>query len=64
MLRFCVLWLLGLVSVPAVAADSKLSLLIVDGINNHDWPKANGRPCVAYVQKYYMECRSKRARNS
>lgn len=24
---------------------------------------ANGRPCVAHVQKYYMECRSQRARN-
>jgi hypothetical protein len=21
---------------------------------------ANGRPCVAYVQKYYMECRNRR----
>jgi hypothetical protein len=40
MLRFCVLWLLGLVAVPALAADSKFSLLIVDGMNNHDWPRA------------------------
>ena len=24
---------------------------------------ANGRPCVAYVQKYYMECRNKRGGN-
>ena len=24
---------------------------------------ANGRPCVAYVQKYYMECRNKQGSN-
>lgn len=24
---------------------------------------ANGRPCVAYVQKYYVECRNKRGGN-
>ena len=44
MLRFCVLGLLGLVAVPALAADPapspKLSLLIIDGMNNHDWPRA------------------------
>ncbi|NLS93907.1 MAG: hypothetical protein GXX96_17230 [Planctomycetaceae bacterium] len=37
MLRVCVLGLLGVLAVPAVAVESKLSLLIVDGMNNHDW---------------------------
>ncbi len=25
---------------------------------------ANGRPCIAYVQKYYVECRNQRGANS
>jgi type 1 glutamine amidotransferase len=40
MLRLCVLLLLTLLALPALAADSKLSLLIVDGMNNHDWLRA------------------------
>jgi len=44
MLRHIVLGLLGLAVVSALAADAapppKLSLLIVDGMNNHDWPRA------------------------
>jgi len=40
MLRLCVLGLLSILTVPAVAADSTLSVLIVDGMNNHDWPRA------------------------
>jgi len=46
MLRLCVLCLPGLLAVPALAADptprSTLSVLIVDGMNNHDWPRATG----------------------
>ena len=44
MLRLCVVGLLGLVVVPPLPADPTpqpmLSLLIVDGMNNHDWPRA------------------------
>jgi len=44
MLRHIVLGLLGLAVVSALAADAapppKLSVLIVDGMNNHDWPRA------------------------
>ena len=40
MYRLCVLGLLSILAVPALAADSRLSLLIVDGMNNHDWPRA------------------------
>jgi len=40
MLRLYASVLLGLLAVPALAVDSKLSLLIVDGKNNHDWPRA------------------------
>jgi len=40
MLRLCLL--LALAASPAVAADPspKLSILVVDGMNNHDWPRA------------------------
>ncbi len=48
MLRLCVVVLLGLVAVPGLAADSaappKPSVLIIDGMNNHDWPRATGIP--------------------
>jgi len=42
MIRLCVLVLLGLVATRALAAEqaSRLSVLIVDGMNNHDWPRA------------------------
>ena len=42
MLRLCVVGLLGLVAAPARPAEQlpKLSVLIVDGMNNHDWPRA------------------------
>ena len=42
MLRLCVLGLLGLIAAPALPAEQppKLSVLIVDGMNNHDWPRA------------------------
>jgi len=42
--RFHLFGLLGLLGAPAPAADATppptLSLLIVDGMNNHDWPRA------------------------
>lgn len=44
MVRLCLSCLLGLAAASAPAADPtpppKLSLLIVDGMNNHDWPRA------------------------
>ncbi len=43
MLRFFLIVLLGLLAVSAQAAEpAKLSVLIVDGMNNHDWPRASG----------------------
>ena len=46
MLRHIVLGLLGLAVVSVLPTDAapppKLSLLIVDGMNNHDWPRATG----------------------
>lgn len=46
MSRFYPLVLLGLAAVPALAAGPApprtLSVLIVDGMNNHDWPRATG----------------------
>jgi len=46
MVRLCVLGLLGLIGVPALAAGPApprtLSVLLVDGMNNHDWPRATG----------------------
>ena len=46
MLRHIVLGLLGCAVVSPLPTDaappSKLSLLIVDGMNNHDWPRATG----------------------
>lgn len=41
MLRFCLL--LALAATPALAGEEpspRLSVLIVDGMNNHDWPRA------------------------
>ena len=44
MLRPYVLGLLGFVAVPSLAANPTrpptLSVLVVDGMNNHDWPRA------------------------
>lgn len=42
MLRVCGFGLLSLLAATAMAAEppSKLSVLIVDGMNNHDWPRA------------------------
>jgi uncharacterized protein len=42
MFRVCGLGLLSLLAATVMAAEqpSKLSVLIVDGMNNHDWPRA------------------------
>ena len=44
MSRLCVIGLTVLLALPALAAEPtpppKLSVLIVDGMNNHDWPRA------------------------
>ncbi len=40
MRRLYILALLTVLAAPALGVESKLSLLIVDGMNNHDWPRA------------------------
>lgn len=40
MLRLCLLLTLAAAPAPANEPSPKLSVLIVDGVNNHDWPRA------------------------
>jgi len=52
MLRLCVLCMSGVLAVPALAAEQppKLSVLIVDGMNNHDWPREIEKALEDYVR--------------
>jgi hypothetical protein len=66
MLRLCLIGLLALAAVPAPAAQPapppQLSLLIVDGVNNHDWPRATR--ILKGVPKKWMHPRDRQSRMS